>query len=266
MTAPAPHLLHYDLGPDVTAFSTGRAGGCSEGNYASFNVNEWCGDSPEHVQRNREALTNYLNLDLKRLVIPHQTHQTRVRLIDEVFLVLDDAAQRAEWLEGVDALVTRLPDVCIGVSTADCIPLLLYDASTHTVAAIHAGWRGTVSRIVEHTLDFMTGELGVQPATVRAAIGPGISQAAFEVGEEVYEAFASARFPMERIAMRHPRTGKWHIDLKEANRLQLLAKGVLSTHIVDSCICTKTSADRFFSARTLGVHSGRIFNGIMLRG
>ncbi len=266
MTMLVPHLLHYDLGEEVTAFSTCREGGCSEGSYASFNVNEWCGDSPEHVRRNREALCHCLNLPSDRLIIPHQTHQTNVRLVDEAFLAPENAGRRADLLEGIDALVTQQSNVCIGVSTADCIPFLLYDASTHTVAAIHAGWRGTVARIVEHTLAFMGEYLGVCSEEVRAVIGPGISQTAFEVGEEVYEAFASAQFPMAQIAARHPETKKWHINLPASNRLQLIHCGLRAENITDTGICTVAQSERFFSARRLGVSSGRIFNGVILAG
>jgi copper oxidase (laccase) domain-containing protein len=93
-------------------------------------------------------------------------------------------------------------------------------------------------------------------------IGPCISLDAFEVGDEVYEAFSSADFPMHLIAKRH--TEKWHIDLWEANRLQLLACGLRPENITLSGVCTYTSHDRFFSARRLGIKSGRIFNGIII--
>lgn len=95
-----------------------------------------------------------------------------------------------------------MADVCIGVSTADCIPILLADTEHHAIAAVHAGWRGTVARIAEKAVAALTRYYETRPERVEAVIGPGISQAAFEVGDEVYEAFSRAGFNMKQIARR----------------------------------------------------------------
>lgn len=263
-----PNLLHYDLGEDVVAFSTRRTGGVSEGNYASFNVNGYCGDNTLHVAANRQILCDYLQIDTSCLVLPHQTHSTRVKVIDEAVMGLS-ALQRAAMLEGVDALITSMRGVCIGVSTADCIPILLYDPVHQVIAAVHAGWRGTVGRIVVEALSEMFRTFQTSASDLRVAIGPGISGESFEVGNEVYETFASAGFPMERLAVkktsiRNISEQSWFIDLWEANRMQLEAHGVLPEHIFMAGICTYQHADEFFSARRLGINSGRIFNGIMM--
>lgn len=244
---------------DIFCFSTTRHGGYSEGNYASFNCNHYCGDDPEKVEQNRTLLCSLMPVRLEMLVIPHQTHGTEVREIDETFVGLASEKQK-ELLEGVDALVSDCPGVCLCISTADCIPVLCYDTKHKVIAAIHAGWRGTVARIVEKTLERMSELYGTEGEDVRACIGPGISLEAFEVGEEVYEAFKTAGFDMERIARRY---AKWHIDLWEANRIQLLAKGVKASNVELAGICTYQHATDFFSARRLGIHSGRILSGIM---
>ena len=132
--------------------------------------------------------------------------------------------QRAAVLEGVDGLITAQRGVCIGVSTADCIPVLLYDPVHEVIAAVHAGWRGTVGRIVVETLSEMFRTFQTSAADLRVAIGPGISGDAFEVGNEVYETFVSAGFPMDRLAVQKPSIRNtaeqsWFIDLWEANRL-----------------------------------------------
>lgn len=237
---------------DVFCFSTTRYGGCSEGAYASFNCTHYCGDRPEHVAENRKMLCRLFPQPPKELIVPHQTHSTCVRVITSSF--------SSEELEGVDAVVTHLPQYALCVSTADCIPLLLYDAKQKIIAAVHAGWRGTVGRIVEKTLKTMAGQYGVQGEDIIACIGPGISLDAFEVGDEVYAAFEEAGFAMERIARKEE---KWHLDLWEANRLQLLAGGVPEDHIEVAGICTYHQCDDFFSARRLGIKSGRILSGIM---
>ena len=164
-------------------------------------------------------------------------------------------------LEEVDALVTHLPGFCICVSTADCIPVLLYDKEKQVVAAVHAGWRGTVGRIVENTLQVMKKVYNSDGKDIIACIGPGISLDSFEVGDEVYQAFEDAGFDMPRISRKE---NKWHIDLWEANRLQLLECGVCEENIEVAGVCTFQSYDMFFSARRMGIHSGRILSGIML--
>lgn len=266
--AEGPSFLSYEMGEGVHAFSTFRAGGHSTGAYASFNVNVWCGDAEACVVRNRELLCRALDLPEDRLVVPHQVHEDKVLCVDEEFLCSGESVRRQK-LEGVDAVMTDRPRTCVSVSTADCIPVLLYDERNRAVAAVHAGWRGTVSYIVEKVLCSMGETYGTVPSAVRAVIGPGISLAAFEVGEEVYEAFANAGFPMQRMAGRYPVAGgadgeKWHIDLWEANRWQLVKSGVEETSIQMSGVCTYTRWEEFFSARRLGVRSGRILSGIYL--
>ena len=256
-----PVLHFYDFGPEVKAFSTTRQGGYSEGNYGQFNINRYCGDSPEHIAQNRQALCQLLDIDDRHLLMPHQVHLTEVATIDADFLCLT-ADERQQRLEGVDAVMTDMSGVCVGVSTADCIPVLLYDAEKHAVCAIHAGWRGTVARIVEKAVKAMTATYGTNPSNLVAQIGPGISLDSFEVGDEVYDAFAQAGFNMQSISERRE---KWHINLPLCNKLQLMAMGVKPEQICMSDICTYKSHDTFFSARRLGINSGRIFTAILMK-
>ena len=255
---------YYDMGADVTAFSTTRHGGYSTSRYAEFNINRYCGDNEEHIRKNRKALCSLLGISDDRLLMPHQVHLTRTAKIDETLLSLTEEKRR-EALEGYDALMTDLRGVCIGVSTADCIPILLYDESHHAICAIHAGWRGTVARIAEKAIAAMKAAYGTCPEHIKAQIGPGIHLDSFEVGDEVYEAFAQAGFEMEYISKKFPNPpSKWHIDLPECNRLQLIASGLKSQNIKVSSVCTFQQAEDYFSARRLGINSGRIFTGNIL--
>ena len=262
-----PELYFYDLGEGVRAFSSTRHGGFSKGHYAAFNINHYCGDSEEDISKNRTLLCELLGIDEAHLVMPHQVHQTEVVSINEAFLRLSADDQKAR-LEGVDALMTDRTGVCIGVSTADCIPILLYDKVHRASCAIHAGWRGTVKRIVEEAVAKMVSVYGSRPADLLAQIGPGIHLESFEVGDEVYEAFANEGFLMETISRGYPvanGTGeKWHIDLPACNRQQLLVAGVPSSQIYVSPIDTYEQYDSYFSARRLGINSGRIFTGILM--
>lgn len=262
-----PQLDYYDFGNEVTAFSTTRHGGYSTGNYAELNINRFCGDEETCIRKNREALCSRLGISDDRLLMPHQVHLTKTVRINEALLSLSEE-ERREALEGYDALMTNLKGVCIGVSTADCIPILLYDKPHHAVCAIHAGWRGTVARITEKAIAEMVAAYGTRPEEIKAQIGPGIHLESFEVGDEVYEAFSQAGFDMTAISKRFPSTDgigeKWHIDLPECNRQQFLAAGVPSASIAISPVCTYVESSRFFSARHLGINSGRIFTGIIM--
>ena len=259
----------YHIAEGVTAFSTTRKGGVSQGNYSEFNINDYCGDCAEHVAENRRKLADELGISTDHIILPHQVHGVEVRQVAGDYFSMPENIRKM-ILEGVDAVMTNEKGVCIGVSTADCIPVLIHDPQRHAVAAIHAGWRGTVARIVEKTLRAMKANYGTEASETVAIIGPGISLRNFEVGQEVYDAFAAAGFEMQDIAQRFPCKAdpgkeKWHIDLPLCNKLQLTRSGVREQNIVCSGICTYDNADDFFSARRLGIDSGRIYTGIMIK-
>ena len=256
-----PQLTYYDIAEDVIAFSSTRHGGVGEGNYSEFNVNLYCGDDAEAIAENRKALCKLLKISGDRLVMPHQVHATGIAQIGRTFFRLSDEVRR-QVLEGVDALMTNLPGVCIGVSTADCIPIILYDPEHRAASVVHSGWRGTVADIAGVAVTSMQMAYHSRPEVLKAVIGPGISLANFEVGDEVYEQFAAAGYPMAQIARKYE---KWHIDLWTCCRLQLEEVGLKGENIQTSGICTYDHCDDYFSARRLGVDSGRILTAVVIR-
>lgn len=224
--------------------------------------------TPSHITAFSTTRDGGVSIPIPRLFMPHhQVHGTTTRIIDEAF-ISKNPLEQVLALDGVDALSTNLSNVFVCVKTADCIPVLLWDDHTHVVSAVHAGWKGTQKRIVEANIDVLNATYGTQPKNLHAIIGPGIGPESFEVGDEVYDLFAQAGFPMEKLAKRYhdsrnPQAEKWHIDLWECNRLQLIKKGVNTENIHVSGIDTYTNYDRFFSARR---HiDGRIINGIMMK-
>lgn len=249
--------LKYSIHPGVTAFSTKRGGA---GSYGGFNITHYCGDSMQHVAECRAQLCKELNIGDEQLILPRQTHGCEVLNIDAAFMS-ESRERQAERLHGIDAVITALPRTCIGVSTADCVPVLLCDTQKRVIAAVHAGWRGTVAGIAQRCLEEMSVLHSCEAQDIKAVIAPSIGCDAFEVGDEVYAAFEEAHFPMEKIATRQE---KWHIDLWEANRLQLLSCGIKAVNITVTGICTHSNHTEWFSARRLGIESGRIFNGIMV--
>ena len=256
-----PELHYYHIAEGVTAFSTTRHGGYSQGNYGELNVNLYCGDEPEAIARNRRLLCKELAVAEDRLVMPHQVHDTGVSQIGKTFFMLSEEI-RKQVLEGIDALITNLKHICIGVSTADCIPIIIYDPEHHAAGVVHSGWRGTVANITGRVVTSRQMAYQSKPELLKAVIGPGISLKNFEVGDEVYEAFADAGYPMEQISEKQE---KWHIDLFACCRLQLEATGIKAENIEESGICTYDNVEDFFSARKLGIASGRILTGIVLK-
>lgn len=130
-----------DVYSDIFHFVTTRIGGCSEGTYATFNCSPFAGDERVCVRRNQEILFEAMPEKPRELIIPHQTHGTKNLVVDEAFLALSEE-DRCMRLDGIDALITREEGCCICVSTADCVPILLYDRRHQVAAAVHAGWRG----------------------------------------------------------------------------------------------------------------------------
>ncbi len=259
-------LLEYELfGPNsgVTAFSTTRKGGYSKGKYASFNCSPYCGDDAADVRQNFQHLSALLPVMPRDWVIPQQVHDTKILSIGKEYASLCQL-EKDKLLNGVDALVTSEYGICLCVSTADCIPLFFYDSVQKIVAVAHAGWRGTVNRIATKTVESMREWYGSKAEDLRVAVGPGISMEAFEVGVDVYETFREAGFPMDKVARWYRPSAKWHIDLWAANGWLLQEAGVQREQIEFSGVCTYLQCEDFFSARRLGIKSGRILSGIML--
>ncbi len=249
---------------NISHFITTRHGGVSTGNYATMNPGAYSGDDLASVRMNRQLLSDVIGISPERIFAPFQIHEAEIGCIDAGFLSLTETLQE-EAMNGKDALVTDIPGVCVAVSTADCVPVLVYAPDKKVVAAIHAGWRGTVKQIVAKTIACMADRYSCDPSRMMAGIAPSIGQAAFEVGEEVADAFRTTGVDMDRIMKRHPQTGKAHIDLWEANRIQLLQAGLQADRIEVSGICTYQHDKDFFSARRLGIKSGRILSGILIK-
>ena len=209
-----------------------------------------------------EAFTTMRDAELPYPVFcGHQVHGNKVGIVDR-------EGMKREDFEGYDALITPLP-VAIGVRTADCIPVLLYDPVRRVVAAIHAGWKGTVRKIVLNAISSMIATYKTDPRDLIAVIGPGIGFDSFQVGEEVSQLFKEAGFPFEivwkwdGVPETDSMNGGHHIDLKAANKWLLMSGGVKEENIFISDIDTYTD-ERFFSARREGFECGRSITAIKL--
>lgn len=253
-----PVLNRYDT---IRHFTTTRMGGVSTGNYSSFNLGLFSGDNPDDLSKNFKLLSTLTNIPEDNIHLPYQTHSNKISLIDEDFLSKDNETRHA-MLQGVDALITNIPNQCIGVSTADCVPVLLYDPVQHVVAAAHAGWRGTCSKILTRVITSMKAAYNTNPQNLIAVIGPSISPEVYEVGISLLEKFGDAGFNIRKIFIH--KNGKIYLDLWTANKALLTNAGVPEENIEISGICTFSNHEKFFSARRLGIYSGRMISGIML--
>jgi len=206
-----------------------------------------------NMPENKAKLAEVLDLKTNQMVYPDQTHSNCVAEVREV----PDAV-----ISETDALVTNQAGLCLCVQTADCVPVLLFDPKAKVIAAIHAGWRGTVGGIVEKAISKMT-NYGASAKNIVAAIGPSISPEIYEVGDEVVAA-ARKSIPNVEITLHKNGEGKSHFNLWEANRQLLLKSGVQAQNIEVLRACSFSEAEKYYSARRDGVDTGRMVSGIMI--
>ncbi len=244
----------------MIAFSTEREGyfdngaeGVSQGAYGRLNLCHYVNDNIEHVERNRALFCSHNGIEGERLFVPRQTHSCNVK-----------RAEVGITLEETDGLICNMTGACIGVNTADCLPVLIYDPTHHAAAAIHAGWRGLASRIVTKGIEMMKREFGSVPSDLICAVGPAISEEIYEVGDELKVQFTEAGFPIEEIFSDREDWVKSHLSLQRAVRWELMKCGVTEENMEISDVCTYQNTERFFSARRLGIDSGRVFSGVIL--
>jgi YfiH family protein len=263
-------------------FST-RHGGVSKAygdNSLNLGITEE--DARDNVLHNRRIFLRAISAVKARetwpLITAKQIHSAVIHHITEV---------PEEPLTG-DGLITNLPEVVISVRTADCLPVLLADKKNKAVGAFHAGWRGTLARIVEKGVGEMQAKFGSKPKDIVAAIGPGIRRCCYEVSEDFRETFAAQfeyadklfdevfdsnalhiKYPLLFMNQRAPGHGlpatKLHLDLVEANRRQLLDAGVTAKNIWMSDLCTGCRTDLLFSHRVEFGKTGRMMAAIGIR-
>lgn len=195
-----------------------------------------------------------------RLITVNQVHGDTIARIDAQGLISGTINPRTAE---ADAIITNAPGIAIGIETADCVPVLLFDPGTPAVAAIHAGWRSTVKKIVDKTVARMNIEFGSRPKRILAAIGPAIGSECYEVDEPVMVSVREAFSHWEEIAK--PRgKDRWGLDLVKANERELLKIGLLEENIYTLGLCTACHKDLFYSFRAEG-NIGRMLSMIMIK-
>ncbi len=227
------------------AFST-RIGGVSTGDQAGLNLSVSRDPDFSHVAENFRLLGEATGIDTAYMAFTRQVHGSTVRTVTgaDVHVLGEPMPYEA------DGLVTNEPGLALICFTADCVPVLLCDARSGVIAAVHCGWRSSVADILEHALDAMCA-LGASPASVSAAVGPAISRCCFEVGGEVVDA-VDACLSGDSAGLYAPaegRQGKYFLDLKGANARRLLQLGVPKEAIDISDECTFCLPEKYWSHR-----------------
>ncbi|WP_417542794.1 peptidoglycan editing factor PgeF [Methylophaga thalassica] len=231
--------------PDhIQAYTTTRKDGISPSPYDSLNIANHVNDTPENVEKNRAALNSALKLPASPLWL-QQTHSTQV-------------INSQDWQEGIeaDAIYSNQTNHVCAIMTADCLPLLLSNASGTEIAAVHAGWRGLADGIIEKTL----AQFDAAAEHIYAWLGPAIGPEKFEVGLDVYEAFLS-HDPMAEVAFQQSDDSHFLADIYQLARLRLRQHGV--SQLFGGNYCTMTDASRFFSYRRDG-ETGRMVSLIWI--
>jgi hypothetical protein len=225
------------------------------------------------VERNRATLIKKLAKKPWPLITLRQIHSDLIHCVTDV---------PGHLLAG-DGLITGTPGLLLAIQTADCLPVILADSKRRAIGVFHAGWRGTVQRIVEKGVGEMRRHFGTKPGDIYAAIGPGVHNCCYQVGQEVRERFESQfayaadlfretkesdeiheRYPLLFLTARAPGHSesvlpkKIFLDLVEANRRQLMDAGVSARHITASPLCTSCRTDLLFSYRKEGARAGRL--------
>lgn len=224
----------------------------------AFSLALHTGEAPEQIVANRNRLSRLLSSETPlHYVLADQTHSDNIQCITRKetrgWESLSDAVKEC------DALITDVKGVVLGILTADCVPILLYDRQKEVVAAVHAGWKGTKAQIASKTVQKMIAEYGCDPETIMAGIAPAIGRCCYEVGEEVAEHFFDTPEALTQ------KGEKYMLDLPFINQKQLLEAGLKKENIEMSHTCTACEVERFFSYRKEQGCSGRFMSLIGIK-
>ena len=245
-----------DTGLVSHAFST-RLGGVSKGDFATMNFSFTRGDDRDDVLENYRRMAAALGVDRERMVLTWQTHTTNVRRVTE-----EDEGKgivRDRDYRDVDGLITDIPGITLVTFFADCVPLYFLDPVHKAIGLSPSGWRGTVKRMGQVTVDAMKEAFGTRPEDIIACIGPSICGDCYEVGEEVADEFADAfHEKYHDVILLKKQNGKYQLDLWKANEIVLKEAGIKGDNLAVTNICTYCNPQLLFSHRRTAERRGNL--------
>ncbi len=243
-------------------FST-RLGGVSKGCHESMNLGYYNGDNSENVDENYRRISESIGFNPENLVASDQVHKTEIKLVtagDKGKGILKE-----KDYQGIDGLITNIIGIPLVTYYADCVPLYFVDTKNHAVGLSHSGWRGTVKRMGQATLQAMKQHFGTNPQEVIVLIGPSICKECYEISQDVAEAFRNGFTEVQLKDILYGKgNDKYQLDLWEANRHILLEAGLKSENIHISQVCTSCNSDLLFSHRASHGKRGTLAAFLML--
>ena len=253
-------LMYYSIpafdntGLVKTCFTT-RFGGISTGNYSSLNLGVKTDDKRENILENYKRVTSVLDISLRDMVLSDQVHGNHVMIVgkDHAGNLLDSNST----IKDVDGLITSTKNLALTTVFADCVPIYILDPWRKVIGIVHAGWRGTVTKIAAKALHIMTEEYKTDPKDCLTAIGPSIGKCCYEVDELVVDKFNN-NFTILKDIVFQKEQNKYLLDLGEANSIILEDSGIMSRNIINSNICTLCNKEHLFSYRGAHGRTGRM--------
>ncbi len=254
------NLLQYQ---EIRHFVSSRTGGFSNPPYDSLNLGFHVGDDPEHVLKNLKRLAATIGMPLNHFTIGRQIHSGNVTIISEE-LRGKGCANHNEAINATDAMVTSVPDICLIILVADCVPMLFFDPVRRAIGVAHAGWHGTLQCIAQNTIKAMEKAFGSSPQDIIVGMGPSIGPCCYEVGPEVISQVENIFRTTNQYIVNESKDGKGYFDLWKANLKQLLHAGVERKNIEMAQKCTCHNPELFFSYRHQNGDTGRFGAGIAI--
>lgn len=248
--------------PGVKHGCSTRVGGVSEGYFFSMNLGFGRGDADEKVLENYDRLCSAMGFAKEQVVLPDQVHDTVIRRATKEDCGKGIVKPRDYFC--VDAQITNEPGVALAVFGADCVPVFFYDPVAKAIGTAHAGWRGTIGRIAEKTVQAMTAEFGSKPEDIEAYIGVSICGDCYTVGGDVAELFMEEYPSATTQTETQKEEGTCQLDLWQVNRRILEEVGVKPENIVIGGVCTKCHSDVLYSHRVQGNDRGSLAGFLML--
>lgn len=252
----------YEALPYIRHMFTTREGGVSKDIYESLNLSFTRGDDETAVLENYRRVAQALGTSIDHIVTSDQTHTTNVKPVGKEDL--GKGITRPRDYKDVDGMITDQPGVLLATFYADCVPLYFVDPVHKAIGLSHSGWRGTVGRMGQATVEAMERSFGSQPKDLLCAIGPSICQDCYEVSRDVAEAFIFAFPTHEKEILQAGALGKYQLDLWKANEIVLTEAGVLKEHIDLAGLCTCCNSSILFSHRASKGKRGNLGAFLML--
>lgn len=259
-------LLHYPLLEEtgiVEHCFTTRLGGVSEDIFSTLNFSFTRGDNPDSVMENYRRVGQVFGKTEADFICTDQTHTTNVLRVGKEEAGFGVTKPRP--YTDVDGLITDEPGVILSTFYADCVPLYFVDPVQKAIGLSHSGWRGTVGRMGQKTLEAMKEAFGTKPEDVYAAIGPSICQDCYEISEDVAEHFYKEFERHGDEILINKGNGKYQLDLWKTNEIVMLEVGVLPEHLAVTNICTCCNPDVLFSHRASQGKRGNLAAFLMLK-